>query len=181
MIPRALLYSDVVSKDARLLWAVLDDLARDAMGAIAATADLAAVMECSGRQVRRLVVELVDTGWLVVRGREGGRHLGAIYQPCRRPRPVNETWTDVSTFPRLTLDGAGRGRRVMHSSLRAREEEKTGALFDVDGLRSSTAARRRTPWCGVCDRDDHRWIQNADGSVSRCSRCHPANTGPAPF
>lgn len=182
MIPRALLYSEM-SAAAQRLWAMLDDVAREAPGCIATVRVLAAALGVSARTTRYLIRELVDGGWLDVAGREGGRThdvdggqgQGSIYLPLRRRRPGV---SDSAALPRARLQDSAALSRVVHSSPRARKEEEGSlSLFEVDGLRSDAPRRRRPPWCGRCS-ELTRQVERDDGSASRCPDCHPLTRPP---
>lgn len=181
-VPSALQHATHLSRGARDLWVLLDDLARDGgtihAGLAASRVFLARALGCSVESLKRYRVELVRTGWLVV---EPARHRGevSVWVPQHRARPVIHR--GVITVAEGGRKGVGRGSPVTPSHQakgvtgdplpefpykdRAGEEE--------EGPAPRTSAHPR-PWCGRCTSEDYRWIELDDGRPARCADCHPA-------
>jgi hypothetical protein len=181
MLPTSLVYDTTVSGDARTLWAILDDLAREAVAAPAFVAQLAAVMDCSERTIRRLRGELEAAGWLTVHGDGGGRSTPPIWQPLGRARPVHTpVGNPVENGPLTRSDLTGiadgnpaRSDRVSGPALypRARQESEPRSVI----IRAQAADAARPP-CGRCDPSSRQvTVVDAGGREvqARCPTCHP--------
>lgn len=174
MLPLQLLHSDLPAP-AKILWAVVDDLARAAPDVAVTQAALAPVVRLTDRQLRRLLAELRDAGWLEVDQR-GPR--AAVYRPLRRARPHavgnpgdrrRDDRTLVSGLPRsspdidVRADGPG--------PYYAREEAEGRLSLAVEGR-----AAARPAWCGSCHRDTR--LVDVDDKAARCPACHPLSVSP---
>lgn len=178
MLPLTLLHSDVSSPAVRL-WAVVDDLARSAPDVAVTQAALAPVVGLTDRQLRRLLAELRDAGWLEVVRR--GPH-SAVYRPLNRARPAVDNPDRRRRDDRTLVSALAGSRPDMDvrsdgpGSYYAREEAEGHLVLAVD-QRADGAAARRPSWCGSCDQPT-RMLDCADGKVRRCPACHPREQAP---
>lgn len=78
-IPRPLLRDTSISRDARLLWAILEDhTSKDSQVPWPSQSTLAQYMGCTERAVRNWLNELVKAGWLEVHSRPGSSNLHVL-------------------------------------------------------------------------------------------------------
>lgn len=178
MVPRALVYADDVSAEAKVCWSVLQDATRGAEAWVGTTSQLARLLGLEERQGRRLATALAGAGWLEVTpaGRRGNR-----YRLLGRVRVVDNPGVDVGpggtsmspqpgVWPVMNVRGHG-----VPTSLRAHEESRGQLSLDWagDGRR---APRGRPAWCGRCD-EPTRHLEG-DGGYRRCPDCHPLAVAP---
>jgi hypothetical protein len=175
MVPRALVYADDVSAEAKVCWSVLQDATRGAEAWIGTTSQLARLLGLEERQGRRLAQQLVAAGWLEVGpvGRRGNR-----YRLLGRARPVDNPGVDVGpggtsmspqpgAWPVTNVRGHG-----VPTSLHTREEAQGQIPLDWSGGGGRRAPRGRPSWCGRCD-EPTRHLEVDAGAYRRCPDCHP--------
>lgn len=197
-IPSALQFDESLSRGARDLWAVIDELARERIGIEATGPELCAAAGCSPASLRRWRVELVKAGWLHHVASAGGRGVASLWVPLRRartvrnavPRPV-ENLSNTRSETRSGESGSDRGNPLTVSGFLAASnkdragEEEQGACGAPRS--SSPVDDDRPAWCGVCDARTRRVevgpgdvLRNAAGallpvgSLAPCPSCHPS-------
>jgi hypothetical protein len=131
--------------------------------------------------VRVGVWDRVSDGYVIPGWKEKQRELYAIMEKRRRDADRMARKRKESRDSRAT----GRGKVAPES----REEQNPPNPPAPQGGRRCAVHKRPKdycddchlpplapvpPWCGQCDSDEHRWVEDPHGRAAHCPRCHPS-------
>jgi hypothetical protein len=150
---RSVMESDLPPSTRHVLVTIAWSAGRDGTGSYLSVAAVAARTGLKERRVQQLIASAITLGWL------------------RREPRAGRTNDWVLTVPQPVLEGCTPVQGGVQPSAPGGAVECTRRKVPTKGL-VARDARTRRPWCGSCD-EATRQVEQDDGRVARCPRCHP--------